>query len=133
MQNAGVGVGCFKAAGKSPPLAIESHAEANEVVDASRTLSTQDLDSLRPAQTSSGHEGIGHVLGNGVVVGDNRRNPALRVVRVALRQVGFGDQNDGVGAAGFNRSNQARDSASNDYDPWPLAGGFTGRGARRQG
>ena len=111
-------------------LFVKVHAELNEFVDARGAFRTQGRDRVRPAQPCAGGLGVADVRGHRVVVGCDRRNPTLRIVRIALAQVGFGDENHLVLLGGLESRHETRNSGADNGNAFlarRIHGGGLGR------
>lgn len=116
VQDAPHGVGAFPPKG-GPPLgvAIELGAPVDELAHVVRSLADEHLDGRDVAEARASLERVVAVQLDAVVWTQRRRNPALRVSRVAFGAVGLGDEHDRAVRHQIDGRPQAGDTAA-DHD-----------------
>ena len=75
-------------------MSVEGHAELDEVADAGWAFGAEDFDGGGVAEAGAGAEGVGDVLGDGVVCGHGGGDATLGPAGVGVGESSLGDEGD---------------------------------------
>ena len=88
------------------------HAERDQLRDARRPFLDDRAHDVFLAQTRARRERVAHVRLEGILLARHRRDAALRVIRVRLRAILFGDDGHAPARRDLERERQPRDAAT---------------------
>jgi len=124
VDDAGARVAALPGAVEAARLPVEACAEGDQLVDALRPLANHGLDDLAVAKSLAHGHGVADVILEGVGLREHDRDPALRVVGVALAEVVLADKDDACVVCGGERGPQPRNPAAYDQHIGEAVGEF---------